>query len=288
MYQSMGISPFDVDQWITAGSGVSPGPNQPPLAFHAARGDFDPVALDARLKECSACPAASVEDRHGWRIYPWGGDNEVDQSRGFKPPMFDQFGRGGRLAVSEGVVMRALSTPDIQPMVDAADGTGSLAYNDDFRLAAEGLQRLEAWTARLTERDPAASVPDQEFLDLLASEELLRPYAVLAHGDGYEGNKRYVAVALVHRTPEDAAESARRLPGRVGPAQRAFAYMDEQARLQQGPNGPAPGPVAACDKAISDLDVEVDGHVLLATLRFHEFDPQCRGGFFFFGMLAHE
>jgi hypothetical protein len=167
--------------------------------------------------------------------------------------------------------MRALSTPDIHAMVDAAEGTGSLADNDDFRLAAEGLQRLGTWNATITERTLGPWQGE-------AIGGLLRPYAVMAHGDRYGDGKRYFAVALVHRTAEDAAENARRLPARIGPAQRAVA--EQAARIS--------GRVAEWDKVISDVDVETDGRLLLATLRFDEFDPSGGFGSFFLRLLAHE
>jgi hypothetical protein len=200
-YQSMGITPFDVDQWVTGGTLGSSTPGEVSGEFHAVRGDFNTGAIESRLKECTACPAANVDDRRGWRIHGWVADFEANESLRLKPPMFDQFGRGGRLAVSDGVLLRALSTPDIHAMVDAAEGTGSLADNDDFRLAAEGLQRLDAWNAWLTQRTLG---PWKDAIGVL-----LKPYTVMAHGDGYQDGKRYLVIALVHRTAEEAAENAR-------------------------------------------------------------------------------
>jgi hypothetical protein len=261
-YASMGISPFDVDQWVMGGD---PGPRE----LHAIRGCFDPGEVRSRLNDCAGCAAATTEDFRGWRVYGWGADYETpNPARRLQPPMFDHLGRGSRLAVSESVLMRAFSTDDIHAMVDAASGVGSLADNWDFRLAAEGLERLGAWNATITERTFGPA--DQE------SEGLLLRYAVMAFGERYDGGKHDFVVALVHRTPQDATESARRLPARIPPAQREFAERSARDSV----------PIVEWDKLISNLDVQTEGRLLLARLRLEDFP----GGFLLFlsGVLAHE
>ncbi|MPZ99822.1 MAG: hypothetical protein GEU80_10900 [Dehalococcoidia bacterium] len=263
VYQSLGISPLDVDDWISGGLA--------PTLLSAAHGSFDPDELQAHLDVCAECPAADIEDRGGWRIYAWGEDGAEDVSMRLHPPMFDQLGRGGRLAVSDGALMRALSTGDVQSMVDAAEGDGSLADNEDFRIAAEQLEDLGVLKAWVTDQTPDLS--GEEF-----GGELLLPYIVMAFGPGYDGETPFMAAVVVNETPEDAAENARRIASRVTAAQQAVEERARRAGLTAG-------------GLTEEVEVDVDGRAVLVTLRgdaLFDYPAITGANWFVYVLLGHE
>lgn len=250
VHASLGISLLDVDQWVVI-SGA------PPRERSAVRGDFDPDAIGARIAACAECPPAVVEDRGDARIYAWGEDFQTVSGNRYRPPLYDQLGRGGRLAVTDAWLAHAYYTEGVREVVDAFEGRGSLGDDEDFRLAAAGMDHLGALTAFLTEETagPHESVrgnrPEVEAAwEPEPGDTLLRPYTVAAVGAGWADDAPYTAVVLVHDTEEDARENADRLEDRLASARYAFQVIEGEG----------------WGDLFEKVEVEVDGRVLRAKL----------------------
>ncbi len=244
--RSLGFSILDVEQWVITG--------QPPEMPAAIRGSFDPGEIAATLEACDECPPAETEDRSGWTIYAWGEDLEMDLSRRGQPPLFDSLGRAGRLAVSEHLIARTLATGTARAMVDAYDGTGSLADVEEFRLAVTALTEMDALGVMVSDvtmgPELAAELPDHitELWEVREGDTVLVPYEVFAVGPGWDEGP-YTAVALVHASEADAEENARRFEDRVN-STRMFT-------------GSTPENLA---DHVDGVEVEVDGRVLRARI----------------------
>lgn len=228
--RSLGFGLADVDQWLMSKT------NDEPMRRFALRGSFAPDRADELLVACDACPPAERAEYRGTNTYAWGGDHELGAGAAQSPPIFDNLGRGCCLAIQSQWVLRAYSRAGLRSMLDAQAGESSLADDEDFRLAAEGLDALAPVHAFVTD-DPPDRADAEGFAEApdsmraadkpayrrtwagwieSADAELLRRYVVLAYGPGYspsDGN--YLAVVLVHDCVEAARENSDRLPRRV-------------------------------------------------------------------------
>lgn len=151
-----GVDARDADSTIrTGGQGMSPGfvTVQDPLEI--ALGTYDAGAITDAIAHCGECARSRPGDRAGLAYMAWGDDFEAG-SRGsrMKGPFFDYFGQGGRVAVFDGAIYRALSTEGIEQLIDARAGSvANLAQDANYRLAAAGLTALNAYSAIVSSTD---------------------------------------------------------------------------------------------------------------------------------------
>ncbi|MQA00227.1 MAG: hypothetical protein GEU80_13025 [Dehalococcoidia bacterium] len=254
-----GIGFADIDQWVEAG--------QPSGQLFGAAGAFDPQQAEERLAACEECPPAHRREHGDVGYYAWGGDFEQNLSSPLGPPAFDRLGRGGRVAILDEYALRAVWDEGIESMLDALDGTGSLADDRDFRLLATNLEDLGALGATLTDQttspemaeaalnigvfqdDPALRAAAERAWSTTEGPPVLRPYVALAAGPGHDGDEAYTAVVIVHETKEAARENA----GRLGPR---IEYVGEQL-------GGAEQRIFA---RYERIEAEADGRVVRARL----------------------
>ena len=172
-----------------------------------------PQATDEALRSCSECPIPELEQYGGVSYYTWGKDGVVDPSMGWAPPAFDQFGRGGRIAVLDSYVLRTLVTDDMKSLIGTLqDESLSLADFEEFRLLATGMSLLRAYSMLLTDNTFEQEAMIESHLktidatdeglaqrrETLASPGTLRPYQAFATGAGRDKDGPYMALALVH------------------------------------------------------------------------------------------
>lgn len=282
--ESIGLELAAAEGWVTADGGTLVDGSRADYELIAILGPYVAAELGTAIEECTMCPSADIDEHAGWRIYAWGGDFQAEPSYRRSPPLFDFDGRGGRLAFRDGSVLRALYTDGIDQMIDAHAGGPSLADDEDFRLAVEGMARLGAMNAHITDqpsllaREFLARIdefPDDDqqvlpgrFLDAWTPREgdtLLRPFRLIAAGFAWDGAPVY-AVILVHDSPEEAEENARRLPERVATAR--IGWMSGQITH---PDTGEPWTPPDWHEQFDEVRVEVDGRVLLATLHAERF-----------------
>ena len=175
-----------------------------PATLDVIRGRFDPQATGKALESCSECEPHSREEYGGVSYYSWGEDYAANPQLRFAPPAFDEIGRGGRIAVLDEYVFRTLGTSDMKALIDAGLNEGaSLADVEEFRLLADGMSRLGAYTMLLSD--------DVEVWDAAnytaAGGPWLRPYEAFATGAGKDENGHYMALVLVHADDASAEEN---------------------------------------------------------------------------------
>lgn len=126
--------------------------------LEVALGDYVPEDILNRLEECAACVPHMIREYAGIGYFAWGDDFQGEFSNRLSPPWFDHLGRGGRVAVFDGELVRALSTAGIESLFDARLGrTATLADDSDIVTAASILQPwapILAWFRRQTSRSP--------------------------------------------------------------------------------------------------------------------------------------
>ena len=221
--QHLAFDVRNIDQSILAG-----GPNQ----YQALRGRFDPQATDAALSACSECPAPSIEEHMGIPYYSWGEDYGVDINTKFAPPVFDNLGRGGRIAVLDEHLFRTLGTPEMKEVIGAhLKEVPSLVDVEEFRLLAGGMSRLRAYTMLLSDNVEAWDINvlskfimgedapqgdiDRMKQQLAESGPQLRPYNAYATGAGKDEEGSYMALVLVHADDASAEENVGLLRKRI-------------------------------------------------------------------------
>ena len=134
----------EVDQTVETGMS--------PTRLEVIVGHFDPDAADRALKSCDECPTPDRQEWQGIPYYSWG---EGKLELRFSPPAFDQLGRGGRIAVLNNYVFRTLETPGMKALIDTSRGNQpSLADSEEFRLLAQGMSTLEAYSILMSDMTP--------------------------------------------------------------------------------------------------------------------------------------
>lgn len=245
----------NVDQSVEAGI--------VPQLLEVAWGRFDPEATAQALASCSECPPPDMETQSGVPFYSWGADFAGNISDRGQPPLFDQFGRGGRLAVSSGWVYRTIETPGMRALIDSGGGNGqTLADVPEFRLLGAAMSSLGAYAAIFTDqthRISAAAAGEtplfnhlpgvhEKLIGEIGNSTLLLPYQTFAAGQGRDDTGRYMALALVHADAGQAEENAQRLRTRITDSQAYPELKDWRDRLE-------------------DFSIVQEGRVLLVTVR---------------------
>ena len=204
----------EVDQTVEVG--------QPPSVFEVVGGRFNPNATDRALKDCSECSVPDLQEHGDVNFYSWGEDPQLDISKQFSPPAFDQMGRGGRIAVLDDYVFRTVETPGMNALIDASRGNlPSLADAEEFRLLAQGMTTLEAYSILLSDmiqdvgKDSDAWFSGNEtqedrlrLAELRKDFPILRTYQAFGTGLGRDEIGPYMAVVLVHADERTATKNA--------------------------------------------------------------------------------
>ena len=207
----MGFDLGNVDQSISIG--------EPPKTLEAVRGRFDPDATGAALRQCSECPEPDRLEHLGIEFYGWGEDSEVDLSMSHHPPAFDYLGRGGRIAVMDSHVLRALETQDMRGFIASYRAEAdSLADNPDLALGAQILDELGAYSALLIgERLEQFAMGFELGTNCLTEEacnrvkahfdesDALDKYEVLGAGVGFDDGGLFIGLVFIY-TDQKVAE----------------------------------------------------------------------------------
>ncbi len=244
----------NVDQSVEAGI--------VPQLLEVAWGRFDPEATAQALASCSECPPPDMETQSGVPFYSWGADFAGNIADRGQPPLFDQLGRGGRLAVSSGWVYRTIETPGMRALIDSGGGNGqTLADVAEFRLLGAAMSSLGAYAAIFTDQTQRISAAagdtplfnhlpgvQEKLIGEIGNSTLLLPYQAFAAGEGRDDAGRYMALALVHADAGQAEENAQRLRTRITDTQAYPELKDWRDRLE-------------------DFSVAQEGRVLLVRVR---------------------
>ena len=253
--QHLGFDLRNVQRSVEAG--------QPQMILEVVRGGFDPEATDRALSACSECKSPIRQEHRGVAFYSWGEDFNTDFKNLFAPPAFEQLGRGGRIAVQEDYVFRTVETEGMQALIDASLGKRrSLADVEEFRLLAQGLAELGAFSAFLSDSTQSLDYLKEQVSQLVGSgpgmeqemqqlegSVLLRRYEAFATGAGKDDRGNYMALVLVHRSERRAQENVDLLQRRIQEG-RSMVFADTPwSNIADG------------------MEIQTDGKVLLAKLR---------------------
>lgn len=203
--QTIGFTLEEVGQIIK--SGIQPS------IYQAYRGEFDKEVIDNAVKTGPRNDELEIIQYGDTEFYKWGEDHQANLSlRSNVRPL----GMGYRLVVMGDFVFWVGWTEGIKHMIDSYSGNiNSLADIEEYQLIAEGLSRLDVFSAYLTGNtnsyDELKSYleksheimpfrPGQEERMTAAIEDvpLLKPYLAYATGAGLDENGFYLAVVLVN------------------------------------------------------------------------------------------
>jgi hypothetical protein len=201
-----------------------------PEAYEAVLGNFELKRVTDRISHCPNCGLTAVRKLYaGTEYYAWGDDFRNNLRVRPEAPVFDEQGKGGRLAASSRFVMRTNWSAGIERMLDAsAANVPSLANNDDFLLTVGALDSMHAASAYvsactfsrarvrawLETMSPSDRFIGGLFWDTAEDEAVLKPYQVFAVAAGWEGEP-FAVLAFLHETPELAQANVERLRQRL-------------------------------------------------------------------------
>ncbi len=255
------LSLSDVD--LIAEAGI------PPDRFFLAGGRFDAGAAADTLRVCSGCFQTTDNYEHkGVNYFGWGIELRQHLRERLSPPMYDNLGRGGRLFLTDRIAIRTPTDALMRATLDAGalDDRSSLADREDFQLAAEALDREQAWFAMMTTStlgprfweeigdiwldfldDPAEAKRLEEQWNPAPDTPVLRAHQLFAAGAVSDGQDNHLVVVLVHENAADAEASVELLRRRI----------DELPSAASG---------EPWSEIITAADIEADGRVLVARL----------------------
>ena len=223
-FSTMGFDPRNVDYAAAGG--------KQPIVLEAVVGAYDPEITQASLAECADCMPHEEFRHSGHEYYSWGEDFKGKLQERLAPPAYDYVGRGGRISVQQGRVLRALSTDGIHSLIDAAAGAGdSLWDSEDMRQVAQAMADLGAYAVSYTEADmslaaltPLYEKPTVEFIppieysvSRLTDPPALLPFRAIGSGYGLTSldNPPHVFLVVVHDSDDAARANAVRLAARL-------------------------------------------------------------------------
>ena len=223
-FSTMGFDPRNVDYAAAGG--------KPPIVLEAVVGAYDPDITRASLAECADCMPHEEFRHSGHEYYSWGEDFKGKLQERLAPPAYDYVGRGGRISVQQGRVLRAVYTEGIHSLIDAAAGAGdSLWDSEDMRQVAQAMADLGAYAVSYTEADmslatltPLYEKPTVEFIppieysvSRLTDPPALLPFRAIGSGYGLTSldNPPHVFLVVVHDSDDAARANAVRLAARL-------------------------------------------------------------------------
>ena len=223
-FSTMGFDPRNVD--IAAAGGKQP------IVLEAVVGAYDPEITQASLAECADCMPHEEFRHSGHEYYSWGEDFKGKLQERLAPPAYDYVGRGGRISVQQGRVLRAVNTEGIHSLIDAAAGAAdSLWDSEDMRQVAQAMADLGAYAVSYTEADmslatltPLNEKPRVEFIppieysvSRLTDPPALLPFRAIGSGYGLTSLDKppHRFLVVVNDSDETARVNAKRLAARL-------------------------------------------------------------------------
>jgi hypothetical protein len=215
----------------------------------AAIGKYDPEVIGEALNNRDGWPVWAVEnylteDYQNVIIHSWGDGNETHYDSIFMPPHIDEMGRAIPLAVNGGHLLFSVSVDDVKAMIDGSLGkVHSLADVPEYAQAAEGLQDLEAIVAIIADESLATGSPA-----IFSSDPgpLLKKFITFGSGIARDGNNSYIALVIIHESPDDARENVSLLEQQIETFSLYFHETESDI--------------------IQKVDIRVEGEVILAKL----------------------
>jgi hypothetical protein len=223
---------------------------RPPATMVAAIGRFDPQATrDALSRQEDWLPwvkeAYTAEEYRGVTVHSWGDGFKIDLTAQLVPPHLDNLGRARPLAVTEKYLFYAPSASVIHSMIDSSqDKAESLADVPEFASMANGLSDLNAYTAII--EDESLANADTEYVDYYPG-VLLKKFAIFGLGLGRDEKGTYLALVIVHESPDDAEAN--------------IPLLEQHIENDNSISSDMPW-----SDMINDIEINVEGNVLLAKL----------------------
>jgi len=219
-YAALGFDQRNIDGSAMAGI------NQRPLELIV--GDLDTSAITATLLDCTRCREHLAIEYESETFYSWGPELIGDLDDRFASPMFDHAGRGGRMFLHDGTVMRSLMDYQITSLVDVAVGnTPSVFEIEEFRLIAAAnaiAGTYSAWFSDVpfdvTSAAAVASRSNQgirvpQAISTLGQEAPLEEFDLISVGWGVDTGTAFATVVLINPDEATAIRNAELLATRI-------------------------------------------------------------------------
>lgn len=225
------------------------GGERPFTSYDVALGDFSGSATLAAIAACD-CEQPEIREYSGVEYYAWGeGDGIGEVRERHKRPMFDHIGRGPHLLVLDGEAYYSIRDGVIDEHIDVIQGKkSSLADVEDIVTAVQLVSSLGP-TSEIVVRDFGFTLK-QTFEGLRGQESeeeivggvpLLLPTELVVTSVGYDGNRMFTGLAIVHDSSSSAEENVERLLARlevvvstnyVAKSERTWAYLTDRIEIQ--------------------------------------------------------
>jgi hypothetical protein len=250
----IGLDPADVRQSAETGD--------PPATLNILRGSFDAGEVDDAVHDDPGFSDLLEEAEHGGvSYYAWGEDFAQDFSR--NSPVHT-LGRGGRLALKNGLLFWCFGTEALTGAIDAVAGAAaSLADRADFAAMAAAIDSYGAYSAQFTDETQAAGE---------SSIPMLAYFEAVAAGSGTDGQGAFMVVAIANPDEQTASENVERL----------------QSRIEVGKTGGFAGEAEEWATGIDSVEARADGLLTVAVLRGPRLPWDLQAGYLNEPFLLHE
>ncbi|MBN4064426.1 hypothetical protein JYU04_01670 [Dehalococcoides mccartyi] len=230
-------------QWRFHGSG------HPPTSYDVALGSFNTLATSEAISACD-CEQPEIREYEGVEYYAWGEGAGIGQiTDRHKRPMYDHLGRGPHLLIRDGEAYYSVRDGIIDEHIDVIQGNkSSLVELDDWVTVVQWLSGL-GLTSEIVVRNYGFAL-DQVFVahrneiderGITGGIPLMLPMELVASSVGYDGERTFSGLAILHDTAASAEENVERLLARlegVLPAQnltkptQTWAYLIDRVEIQ--------------------------------------------------------
>lgn len=230
--------------------------------YDVALGQFDPEKTRASLAACD-CDQPNILEHEGTEYFLWGeGDGKASMKDRQKRPFYDFIGRGPQLLLRDGEAYYSITPGVIEEHIEVIQGTRpSLADADGYLGAVQWMASLGIMsdiyirnhgytTAEVGDFNRDQKVAITKYIE---ANPLLLPFDFAARGNGYDGEREFTGLVIVHDDAESAEANTARLLNRL---QNGIAGLQYPSRI------------TPWTQLIDRIDIQAHDRFLVARIYF--------------------
>ncbi len=222
---------------------------EPPRPYDVALGPFDAAATTAALSACD-CDQPEIRQHAGIKYFAWSEGNGIGEIQDrHKRPLYDHIGRGPHLLVRDGEAYYSIRNGVIDEHIDVIQGTSpSLAELESYVSAVQWIASM-GLISEITVRNFGFTVEEAlpgfwgqaTEAEIVQGSPLLLPFEMAATGVGYDGERTFTGLVIVHENADLVETNVGILlerirnvtPARGGPDyERTWSYLLDRIEIQ--------------------------------------------------------
>jgi hypothetical protein len=187
--------------------------------YEVAFGKFDPAATEAALAVCD-CDQPDLNEYGGFTYYSWDEEFTQDLDRRLAPPLYDGLGRGPRVMIGHAEAFWTMSDATMEQYIDVLNGSlPSIEADPDYIAAVRwmaAMGTIDNMVLASRNLGVESIKDDDELREEVMHAPLLKRFLAFASGTGYDGERIFDALVVVHADEATAEANASLLLNRIG------------------------------------------------------------------------